>query len=202
MKVKESYLYGSVFCKEEKEPLEYEAVKLLRENNLKIATAESCTAGYVSKRIANVSGSSEVFDCGIVSYANSIKEKLLFVDKEMLSRYGAVSAPVAAQMAKGALIQSGSDIAVSVTGIAGPGSDMTNKPVGLVYIALCDKEDRLMVKEMHFKAPENTDIREYNRYLSASCALDMAITYLKEYPAIKEYQSYKDFLKKYCGKGK
>lgn len=194
--MKESYLYGSNLCRTEGEPLEYEAVRLLRERNLKIATAESCTAGYVSKRIANVSGSSEVFDCGIVSYANFIKKKLLFVEDEFLSKYGAVSSVVAAQMAKGALVQGESDIAVSVTGIAGPGSDNTNKPVGLVYIALCDRENRLWVKEMHFSAP-GEQIREFNRYASASCALDMAISYLKEYPDFKAYENYKEYIEKY-----
>lgn len=194
--MKKSYLYGSEFCCEEGEPLEYEAVKLLREKKLKIATAESCTAGYVSKRIANISGSSEVFDCGIVSYANFIKHKLLFVEDEFLSKYGAVSAVVAAQMAKGVLIQGESDIAVSVTGIAGPKSDNTNKPVGLVYIALCDRKSRLWVKEMHFSAPGG-QVREFNRYASASCALDMVISYLKEYPDFKAYENYEEYIEKY-----
>lgn len=194
--MKKEYLYGSDFCEKEGEPLEYEAVRLLSEKKLKIATAESCTAGYVSKRIANVSGSSEVFDCGIVSYANFIKKKLLFVEDEFLSKYGAVSSVVAAQMAKGALVQGESDLAVSVTGIAGPKSDNTNKPVGLVYVALCDRENRLWVKEMHFSAPKGQE-REFNRYASASCALDMAICYLKEYPDFKAYESYEEYIEKY-----
>lgn len=194
--MKEKYLYGSKFSNEDKTPLEYEAVGLLRERKMKIATAESCTAGYVSKRIANVSGSSEVFDCGIVSYANKIKHKLLFVDETMLSKYGAVSAVVAAQMAKGALIQGESDIAVSITGIAGPNSDMTNKSVGLVYIALCDKQNRLFVREMNFHSPY-ADVREFNRYCSASCALDMVIEYLRAYPNIIEYEDYEEFVRKF-----
>lgn len=195
--VREDYLYGSKFCHDEdKKPLEYETVRLLRERGLKIATAESCTAGLISRRIANVSGSSEVFDCGIVSYANSIKHKLLFVEEEMLLRYGAVSAPVAAQMAKGALIQSGADIAVSVTGIAGPLSDNTKKPAGLVFLALCDKENRLFVREMHFEAPTE-DIREYNRYCASSCALDMAKEYLSAYPEVSDTEDYNLFIEKF-----
>lgn len=195
--VRQDYLFGSKFCPgEDKKPLEYETVALLREKGLKIATAESCTAGLISRRIANVSGSSEVFDCGIVSYANIIKQKLLFVEEEMLSRYGAVSAPVAAQMAKGALIQSGADIAVSVTGIAGPLSDNTQKPVGLVFLALCDKENRLLVREMHFKAPTK-DIREYNRYCASSCALDMAREYLSAYPKASGTEDYDSFIAKF-----
>lgn len=194
---REDYLYGSKFCPDEdKKPIEYETVRLLRENGLKFSTAESCTAGLISRRIANVSGSSEVFDCGIVSYANFIKQKLLFVEEEMLSRYGAVSAPVAAQMAKGALIQSGADIAVSVTGIAGPLSDNTQKPVGLVFLALCDKENRLFVREMHFNAPPE-DIREYNRYCASSCALDMVREYLSAYPEISDFEDYDSFMEKF-----
>lgn len=194
--MKDAYLYGSEFCAEDKEPLEYEAVRLLREKKLKIATAESCTAGLVSRRIANVPGSSEVFDCGIVSYANFIKHKLLFVDEAMLSKYGAVSAVVAAQMAKGALNQGESDIAVSVTGIAGPWSDNTEKPVGLVFLALCDKENRLWVRQMNFNAPKN-NVREYNRYSSASCALDMAIEYLGAYPDAEGYVDYDEFIRRF-----
>lgn len=193
---KREYLYGSVFSEENEPALEYEAVRLLNEKKLKIATAESCTAGLISRRIANVPGSSAVFDCGIVSYANSIKQKLLFVSGKMLEKYGAVSAVVAAQMAKGALAQSGSDIALAVTGIAGPDSDSTMKPVGLVYIALCDRENRLRIREMHFNAPGG-DIREYNRYSSASCALDMAIEYLKAYPDLRGYVDYEDFIQNF-----
>lgn len=194
--MEKSYLYGSKFVSEEKEPLEYETVKLLREKKLKIATAESCTAGYVAKRITNVSGSSEVFDCGIVSYSNEIKQKLLSVSGEMLSRYGAVSAVVAAQMAKGVLEISGSDIAVSVTGIAGPGSDMTKKPVGLVYVALCDRQSRVWVREMNFSAPDG-DEREYNRYCSASCALELVSQYLRAYPDVTGEEDYDAYIEKY-----
>lgn len=191
--MKDRFLTGSKFIESEEEPLEYDVVRLLAQKKMKIATAESCTAGLISRRIANVSGSSAVFDCGIVSYANNIKHKLLFVEEDLLSRYGAVSAPVAAQMAKGALIQGESDIAVSVTGIAGPTSDNTQKPVGLVFVALCDKENRLWVREMHFES-EYDDIREHNRYCSASCALDLAKEYLDAYPDLKGYEDYDEFI--------
>lgn len=194
--MKEAFLFGSRLSASDGEPLEFEAVRLLREKGLKVAFAESCTAGLVSARIANVPGSSEVFDCGIVSYANEIKQKLLFVEDRFLSRYGAVSAPVAAQMARGALIQGESDIAVSVTGIAGPGSDSTSKPVGLVFLALTDRENRLWVREMHFDAPKD-NIREFNRYCSASCALDMVIAYLSAYPEAEGAEDYDSFLENF-----
>ena len=118
------YIYGiDVNCIEEA------VIPMLIEKNLKLATAESCTGGLIGKRITNVSGASKVFDCGIISYSNEIKHRILGVSEEALKEYGAVSAEVAKQMAKGALAVSGADIAVSVTGIAGPNSDGTSKPV-------------------------------------------------------------------------
>ncbi|MCR4925107.1 MAG: CinA family protein, partial [Clostridiales bacterium] len=124
-----------------------------------------------------VPGSSEVFDCGIVSYANEIKEKLLEVDHELIEKYGVVSPQVAEAMAKGALKISGADIAVSVTGIAGPNPSESGKPAGLSYMALADK-DKVWVKE--FKTGKSgKGSREYNRYVTASNALNMVRLYLE-----------------------
>lgn len=139
-----------------------------------VATAESCTAGLIAKRITDIPGASEVFECGIVSYANRIKHKVLGVSEEDLNEYGAVSEPVARQMAQGALKISGADIAVSVTGIAGPDSDSTNKPVGLIYIGLADR-DNVWVKELRTSRKD----RSYNRYVGASNALNMVRLYLE-----------------------
>lgn len=155
--------------------IEEAVVDLLKENNMKVATAESCTGGLISKRITNVSGASAVFDCGIVSYANEIKHKVLGVSEDDLKTYGAVSEPVARQMAKGALEISGADVAVSVTGIAGPLSDGTDKPVGLVYLALTDGKDTWVEKLMTGR----TD-RDYNRFVSASNALNMIRKYIRQ----------------------
>lgn len=170
-------LAGSRFYKGELSPLENEAVKLLRENNITVATAESCTGGLLSQRITNVSGASEIFHCGIVSYANEIKERLLFVEKDMLRKYGAVSAVVACEMARGAKHQAQSDIAVGITGIAGPGSDGTDKPVGLVYVALYDGE-KVQIREIRSNF-SGDGVRDYNRYLSSSVALEMIVDYIK-----------------------
>lgn len=150
--------------------IEEATVALLKEKNLKASCAESCTAGLVSKRITDISGASSVFECGIVSYSNEIKEKLLGVKKEDLEKYGAVSEIVAAQMALGAINASGSDLAVSVTGIAGPESDETGKEVGLIYIAVTDGE---LVK-IHKLQTGHTggDCRDYNRLVSASYAIN------------------------------
>ena len=164
------YIYGiDVNCIEET------VIPMLIENNLKLATAESCTGGLIGKRITNVSGASKVFDCGIISYSNEIKHRILGVSEEALRKYGAVSAEVAKQMAKGALAVSGADIAVSVTGIAGPDSDGTSKPVGLSYIALADK-DNVWVKELN----TNRKDRDYNRFVNSSNALNMVRMYINK----------------------
>lgn len=164
----DAYVYGVDYnCIEEA------VVGMLKEHHLKVATAESCTGGLIAKRITDVPGASEVFECGIISYANAIKHKVLGVSEDDLNKHGAVSEPVAKQMAQGALKVSGADIAVSVTGIAGPDSDSTGKPVGLVYIGLADKEN-VWVREIRTSRRD----RSYNRYVSASNALDMIRLYI------------------------
>lgn len=164
----DAYVYGVDYnCIEEA------VVGMLKEHHLKVATAESCTGGLIAKRITDVPGASEVFECGIISYANGIKHKVLGVSEDDLNKYGAVSEPVAKQMAQGALKVSGADIAVSVTGIAGPDSDSTGKPVGLVYIGLADMEN-VWVREIRTSRRD----RSYNRYVSASNALDMIRLYI------------------------
>ncbi|MBQ8576113.1 MAG: competence/damage-inducible protein A [Clostridia bacterium] len=164
------YIYGIDYtCIEEA------VVEMLKEKGLKLATAESCTGGLIGKRITNISGASSVFDCGIISYSNEIKHKILGVNEDDLKKYGAVSEQVAKQMATGVLKLSGADIAVSVTGIAGPLSDGTNKPVGLSYIALADK-DNVWVKKLNTGRKD----RDYNRYVNASNALNMVRVYLNK----------------------
>lgn len=153
--------------------IEEAIIEKLKEKHMKVATAESCTGGLIAKRITDVPGASEVFDCGIISYANEIKHRVLGVSEDDLNKYGAVSEPVARQMAQGALKVSGADIAVSVTGIAGPDSDSTNKPVGLVYIGLADR-DNVWVRELRTSRKD----RSYNRYVSASNALNMIRLYI------------------------
>lgn len=153
--------------------IEEAVIEKLKEKHMKVATAESCTGGLIAKRITDVPGASEVFDCGIISYANEIKHRVLGVSEDDLNKYGAVSEPVARQMAQGALKVSGADIAVSVTGIAGPDSDSTNKPVGLVYIGLADR-DNVWVRELRTSRKD----RSYNRYVSASNALNMIRLYI------------------------
>jgi nicotinamide-nucleotide amidase len=115
--------------------LSHEVVERSRAQKQSIATAESCTGGLVAALITAVPGSSHVFDRGFVTYSNEAKNDMLGVPLEVIRRVGAVSAEVAGLMCEGALAVSRADIAVSVTGIAGPGGGTPEKPVGLVYIA-------------------------------------------------------------------
>lgn len=107
----------------------------LRARGWRLATAESCTGGGIAHAITSIAGSSEVFDRGFVTYSNDAKIEMLAVDAAALARHGAVSEPVALAMADGALRASRADIAVAVTGIAGPGGGTATKPVGLVCLA-------------------------------------------------------------------
>ncbi len=116
-----------------------EIITKLIESNISIATAESCTGGSLGKIITSVPGASSIYGYGFITYANEAKENLLGVPHEVLETVGAVSPETALAMAEGARRVSGSDIGVSTTGIAGPGGGTPEKPVGLVYIAIADK---------------------------------------------------------------
>lgn len=150
--------------------IEKQTVELLKSKKLKLATAESCTGGLISKRITDVSGSSEVFEGGVVCYSNRFKENVLGVSPETLKKHGAVSRETAREMVKGVLSLTKADIAVAVTGIAGPSSDDTNKPVGLVYIAVSDGKSTVVKKLLN---NFTGDVREQNRSISADTALEM-----------------------------
>jgi len=107
----------------------------LTEAGKAVSTAESCTGGWVAKSITDIPGSSAVFQYGIVSYSNGAKESILGVKNETLEKHGAVSKPVVEEMAKGVLRLSGADIAVAVSGVAGPDGGTDEKPVGTVWFA-------------------------------------------------------------------
>ena len=136
-----------------------------------LVTAESCTGGGIGTAITAIAGSSEVYKGGIISYTDWVKENLLHVEPSLLQQYGAVSEPVAAAMARGVREQMNADVAVSVTGLAGPGGDQFDNPVGTVYIAYCDAAVQTVV-HYHF----NGD-RESVRHQAAEAALQLILKY-------------------------
>lgn len=125
-----------------------EIIHLLLEGNQTVATAESCTGGMLGKLLTDVPGSSSAYLGGVISYTCPVKERLLGVDHEMLERLGAVSKPVARQMAEGARTVIRADFGIGITGLAGPDSDGSGKPVGLVYVALAG-EGWTICEELH-----------------------------------------------------
>jgi nicotinamide-nucleotide amidase len=159
---------GDAIYAEGMETMEQAVVRLARATGKTVATAESCTGGLVASRITNVSGSSEMFRYGWVTYANEAKMTELGVPAGLLEKHGAVSAEVAQAMAEGALRRSGADLAVAVTGIAGPTGGTPGKPVGLVYFALAAKSGKTQVVEKNLSSQ-----REIFKYMASQIALDL-----------------------------
>jgi competence/damage-inducible protein CinA-like protein len=150
------------------EPLEEIVVKLLKQRKETLATAESCTGGLMANRITNVSGASEVFLAGYVTYANAAKSDVLNVDSKLIDKHGAVSETVACAMAEGARARTGSTYGLATTGIAGPTGGSDEKPIGTVYIALASENSGTIVKKFRFP----TD-RETFKQLATQTALDL-----------------------------
>lgn len=129
-----------------------EVLDLCRAARMMVATAESCTGGLVAGALTSIAGSSDVVDRGFVTYTNEAKQDMLGVPQEVLARVGAVSRETAEAMARGALARSRADLAVSITGIAGPGGGSAEKPVGLVHFAAAARDGRLIAEERRFGA--------------------------------------------------
>jgi len=163
----EKYIYGH-----DHDQLEEIVGQLLNANNLSISTAESCTGGLVGHRLTNVSGSSDYYHGGIISYSNSVKENNLGVAIETLNKHGAVSYETAIEMAENVRSKLDSDLGLAITGIAGPRGGTDEKPVGLTYIALANGKDT-MVKEFRFLTE-----RILNKNASCQAALNMVRLYL------------------------
>ena len=144
-------------------------VNLAREQNLKIACAESCTGGLLSALFTEVAGVSRVFDRGFITYTNLAKTEILGVGKKTLDDFGAVSFEVASEMVLGAVKNSQANLAVAITGIAGPSGGSNDKPVGLVYIGVCI-DGKVMVRRFNF-AGDRVEVRKS----SMIAALDMVL---------------------------
>jgi nicotinamide-nucleotide amidase len=132
---------------------------ICRARKLTIATAESCTGGLVAGALTDIAGSSDVVDRGFVTYSDAAKEAMLGVPQATLSRYGAVSRQTAEAMAKGVLAHAPVDLAVAVTGIAGPGGGSADKPVGLVHFGAARRGGRLMLNERRYGDLGRAEVR-------------------------------------------
>jgi nicotinamide-nucleotide amidase len=150
-------ILGTAILAEEDAPVENVIGRLLKKNNLQLATAESCTGGNIAHLITSVAGSSAYFKGSVVAYSNEVKEGLLGVLPETLLAYGAVSQEVVEQMAQGVLSRLNVDIAVSVSGIAGPDGGTAEKPVGTVWICVCTK-DKMLSRKFQYGSFRNRNI--------------------------------------------
>ncbi len=165
------YIYGI-----NQDLLEEIVAKVLRERGLSLSVAESCTGGLICSRLTNVSGSSNFFERGVITYSNAAKVEILSVNEDTIQKHGAVSLEVARQMAEGIRAISGTDIGIASTGIMGPTGASPNKPIGLVYIGLCD-DKMCTAKEFHFG-----DDRLINKDRTSQAALELLRRHLLGIP--------------------
>ena len=142
---------------------------------IRFATAESCTGGLIAAYATAIPGSSEVFECGFITYSNHAKEQMLSVDPALIQKYGAVSEPVANAMAQGALVHSRASLAIATTGIAGPDGATPEKPVGLVHITVLHRDGH-----MQHEAPVFTGTRHDIRTQAAMHGIDMMTALLNQ----------------------
>lgn len=167
---------GRYIFSREDETLENVVSRLLIERELHLAVAESCTGGYLSSLLTDISGSSKYYDRGVIAYCNAAKVEILKVDEDKINTFGAVSFEVAQQMAEGVKSISGSDLGISLTGILGPSGGSAEKPVGLVYIGLCD--DKVCTAKKFLFG----DNRLRNKQRAAQAALEMLRRHLLGIP--------------------
>lgn len=151
-----------------------QVITLCRAQNIRVATAESCTGGLISAALTAISGASDVLDCGFVTYSNLAKTAMLGVCETALSRHGAVSEEVARAMAEGALARSPASLAVAVTGIAGPHGGSPQKPVGLVHVAVARRggstiHERLELGDVGRSAVRERTVRRALELLKTCC---------------------------------
>ncbi len=156
-------------------------ISLASENGVKIACAESCTGGMLSAAITAIPGASEVYLGGIVSYDNRIKSDVLGVNPEDIKKYGAVSQQIAEQMAEGVIKLTGADLAVSITGIAGPTGGTEEKPIGTVWIGIAKRGSAPKAALLKFEDAGRKKIRKN----ATKAALDMLIQAIKQQPVLQ-----------------
>jgi nicotinamide-nucleotide amidase len=149
-------------------------IELCRSKSLMLATAESCTGGLIAGLITSVAGSSDVFDAGFVTYSNDAKSRMIGVPPELISRHGAVSEAVARAMAEGALAHSKADVAVSVTGVAGPGGGSAEKPVGLVHCAAARRGYPTVTRVLRLGDIGRTEVRMETVRVAVEMAYEIA----------------------------
>jgi len=145
----------------------------LHGRGVQLVTAESCTGGWVGKIITDIAGSSTWYERGYITYTNIAKKELLGVSEETLQVYGAVSEETVCEMARGALAHSHADLALAITGIAGPGGGSAKKPVGLVWLAWANNDGYL-----HSEAKQFAGDREQVRRQAVACALEGVLRHL------------------------
>lgn len=167
-----------IYTTEENVTLEKSLVELLQSHELTMTCAESCTGGMLSSRIVNVSGASDVYKYGFITYANKAKRSLLNVKKSTLHKHGAVSSQTAEQMVKGAALAAKADVAIALTGIAGPNGGTEDKPVGLVWIS-CYVKGKITVKEFHFQG-NRAKIRESATTAALMLTRNCVLEYLSQ----------------------
>jgi nicotinamide-nucleotide amidase len=143
-------------------PLAARVLARARARGVKIVTAESCTGGLVAAALTEIAGSSDVFERGFVTYSNDAKRELLGVPEAILAAHGAVSCETAEAMARGALAHARADLAVAITGVAGPGGGTADKPVGLVHFAAASRDGRLVHRERRFGDIGRAAVREHS----------------------------------------
>ena len=151
-----------------------ELIDRLRGARLMLATAESCTGGLIAGLITSVSGSSDVLDCGFVTYSNGAKARMIGVPPDLIQRHGAVSAEVARAMAEGALANSAADVAVAVTGVAGPGGGSAAKPVGLVHCAAARRGRQTVSRELRLGDVGRQEVRIETVRVAVAMAYEIA----------------------------
>lgn len=149
--------------------LAQKVVERFKEEKLTLSTAESCTGGWLSKIITEISGSSEIFMGGVCSYSNEVKSNVLGINEETLKAYGAVSEETAKGMSQAIVKLMNTSVGVGITGIAGPNSDNTKKPVGLIYISITHNNKTDIIKlENDFSG----DVRYKNRFTAVKTVLN------------------------------